>query len=53
MAVDPGVCPRPVAAGHGSGELRYDVVPGEPDQSIIVYRMRSTDPAIRMPQLPG
>jgi len=50
--VDLGVCRRPVAAGHGSGNLLFDVVPGQPDQSIVVYRMRSTDPSIKMPQLP-
>ena len=47
-----GVCRRPVAAGAGSGGLFYDIVPGQPDQSIMVYRMNSTDPEIKMPELP-
>jgi parallel beta-helix repeat protein len=47
-----GVCKSPVSAGPGSGQLLYDVVPGDPDRSILVYRMRSTDPAVKMPQLP-
>ena len=46
-----GVCKVPVAAGGGSGGLQYDVVPGEPDQSIIPYRMNSNVPAVAMPQI--
>ncbi len=46
-----GVCKPPVAAGQGSGGLQYDVVPGDPDSSIIPYRMASTVPAIAMPQI--
>jgi uncharacterized repeat protein (TIGR03806 family) len=40
-----------VAAGRGSGNLMYDIHPGEPDSSIIVFRMESTDPGIMMPEL--
>ena len=47
-----GVCRRPVAAGEGSGGLFYDIVPGDPAASIMVYRMSSTDPEIKMPELP-
>ena len=39
----------PVAAGHGSGGLDYDIVPGKPDESILLYRIESADPSIRMP----
>jgi uncharacterized repeat protein (TIGR03806 family) len=46
-----GVCKPPVAAGRGSGGLQYDIVPGKPDESILVYRMESTEPEIRMPEL--
>ncbi|HEU4611822.1 MAG TPA: SO2930 family diheme c-type cytochrome [Kofleriaceae bacterium] len=46
-----GVCKAPVATGRGSGNLQYDIVPGNPDQSIIIYRMESTEPEIRMPEL--
>jgi uncharacterized repeat protein (TIGR03806 family) len=41
----------PVAAGRGSGDRKYDIVPGKPDESIIIFRMESTDPGIMMPEL--
>ena len=41
----------PVAAGRGFGQLTYDIVPGEPEASIMLYRMNSTEPAIMMPEL--
>lgn len=47
-----GVCKSPVAAGAGSGGLQADIVPGNPDESIAVFRMESDDPEIRMPELP-
>ncbi|HSD91065.1 MAG TPA: SO2930 family diheme c-type cytochrome [Kofleriaceae bacterium] len=46
-----GVCKSPVATGRGSGGLQYDIVPGLPDASILVYRISSTEPEIRMPEL--
>ena len=46
-----GVYKPPVAAGLGSGGLAYDVVPGQPDQSILVYRISSTHPSVMMPEL--
>lgn len=46
-----GVWKSPVAAGHGSGGRNYDIVPGAPDQSILLYRMQSQDPSIRMPNV--
>ena len=46
-----GVYKTPVAAGRGSGHLKYDIVPGKPDESILVYRFESTDPGIMMPEL--
>jgi uncharacterized repeat protein (TIGR03806 family) len=46
-----GVCKPPVAAGPGSGGRPYGVVPGSPDDSILLYRIESTDPAAMMPQL--
>ena len=46
-----GVCKTPVAAGQGSGDRAYDIVPGQPDASILLYRMESTDPAKMMPEL--
>lgn len=46
-----GIGKGPVAAGRGSGGLRHDIVPGNPDASIAVYRMESTEPAVMMPEL--
>lgn len=48
-----GVC-KPVAT-HGPvpGGHAYDIVPGAPDDSYLVYLLGSTDPAIRMPPLPS
>lgn len=47
-----GVCRAPVAAGPGSGGRHFDIVPGDPDASILVFRMESTDPELKMPELP-
>lgn len=46
-----GTMKSPVAAGAASGNNLYDVVPGKPDESILVYRMSENDPEIRMPEL--
>ncbi len=48
-----GVCRLPFAGGAGTGGRLYDVVPGEPDESVMMYRVESTDPDIKMPELPG
>ncbi len=42
---------RPVAAGRGSGGFTYDIAPGNPDESILIYRLNSVDPGIMMPEL--
>lgn len=46
-----GICKTPVAVGRGSGDRPFDIFPGRPDDSILVYRMEQTDPAIAMPEL--
>jgi uncharacterized repeat protein (TIGR03806 family) len=46
-----GECKPPVAAGQGTGDHMFDVVPGQPDDSIIVYRMSSLDPGAMMPEV--
>lgn len=46
-----GICKTPVAAGAGTGGRRFDIVPGRPDESILVYRMESTEPDVMMPEL--
>ncbi len=45
-----GIGKRPVAAGRGSGGRSFAIVPGDPDASIIVHRMESTEPGVMMPQ---
>lgn len=47
-----GIMKPPVAAGRGSGGLHFDIVPGKPDKSILLYRLESTDPGVMMPELP-
>ncbi|HTM23093.1 MAG TPA: SO2930 family diheme c-type cytochrome [Kofleriaceae bacterium] len=46
-----GICKTPVAAGLGSCGLQYDIVPGMPDQSILVCRIESVEAGVRMPEL--
>lgn len=46
-----GVYKPPVAAGRGSGGLSYDIVPGDPDKSILAYRVAATAADIMMPEL--
>lgn len=41
----------PVAAGRGSGGLHYDIVAGQPEKSILLYRINSVDPGIMMPEV--
>lgn len=48
-----GVCKSPVAAGPGAGGRLHGITPGAPDQSIFIYRMSSTDPEIKMPEIPN
>ena len=46
-----GIYKSSVAAGAGTGGNEYNIVPGHPEQSILYYRMVSTDPAAMMPEL--
>ena len=46
-----GLLKHPVAAGRGSGNREYDIDPGHPDNSILLFRMASTEPGIAMPEL--
>lgn len=46
-----GVFKSPVATGKGSGGRRYDIVPGKPEESILLYRLETSDPGARMPNL--
>ncbi len=46
-----GMCKPPVAAGRGTGDHMFDIVPGKPDDSILPYRMNSAEPGEMMPEI--
>ena len=46
-----GVCKLPIAAGSGTGGRTFSIIPGEPDESILVYRLETTNPGAMMPEL--
>lgn len=46
-----GIGKRPVAAGRGSGNFDFVIDPGHPERSILIYRLKSTDPGIAMPEV--
>ncbi|MFZ9661514.1 MAG: hypothetical protein ACO29O_06505, partial [Chitinophagaceae bacterium] len=50
-AIHLGIEKTPVAAGRGSGGLKFGIVPGKPEESILLYRLKSQDPGIMMPEL--
>jgi uncharacterized repeat protein (TIGR03806 family) len=45
-----GLCKAPNSAGAVDA-LRYDLVPGHPEESILIYRLESTAPKVSMPAL--
>lgn len=46
-----GLCKSPEAAGPATGGRLFDIVPGKPDESILMYRMASTRPGVMMPEI--
>ena len=46
-----GVFKATVSAGAGTGGFTYSIVPGKPQESIMVYRMKSDNPGAMMPEL--
>ncbi|HMQ06388.1 MAG TPA: SO2930 family diheme c-type cytochrome [Saprospiraceae bacterium] len=46
-----GVNKAPIAAGKASGGRLYSILPGKPDESILLYRMESNDIEIMMPEI--
>jgi uncharacterized repeat protein (TIGR03806 family) len=46
-----GIRKPPVAAGRGAGGHKVSIAPGNPDASILVHRMSSTEPGVAMPEL--
>ncbi|MEK9650433.1 MAG: SO2930 family diheme c-type cytochrome [Gammaproteobacteria bacterium] len=45
-----GFFKKPVATGNGSFNLSYSIVPGKPEESILLSRMHSLEPGIMMPE---
>lgn len=48
-----GVCKGAVAAGGATGDRLVDIWPGHPERSILVHRIESTEPDVKMPELPN
>jgi uncharacterized repeat protein (TIGR03806 family) len=46
-----GVCKLPGSAGTGNGGFKYDIVPGDPDTSILYFRTDTTQLGAMMPLL--
>ncbi|HEX3769045.1 MAG TPA: SO2930 family diheme c-type cytochrome, partial [Puia sp.] len=46
-----GAMKSPVSAGGGAGGMNYDIIPGDAANSILAYRMNSTEPGTAMPEL--
>jgi uncharacterized repeat protein (TIGR03806 family) len=46
-----GLCKPPVAAGRGTGDFQFDILPGKPDQSILTYRISSAETGLMMPEI--
>lgn len=46
-----GIRKPPIAAGRASGDQLYDIVPGKPEESILLDRLISNDPGIKMPEI--
>jgi uncharacterized repeat protein (TIGR03806 family) len=46
-----GVCKQHVAAGSGGANLTFDIVPGKPDQSLLITRMEATTGQAMMPRV--
>ncbi len=46
-----GLCKLPIAAGTGTGNRKFGIVPGKPDESIFTFRLESTLPSVMMPEL--
>lgn len=46
-----GIYKATVSAGAGTGGNTYSIVPGHPETSVMIYRMKSTNPGAMMPEL--
>ena len=48
-----GICEGPVAAGKATGKSYHDIPPGQPEKSIMIHRMKSSDPKVKIPKIPN
>lgn len=46
-----GVCKKPGSAGRGAAGLEFDIVPGQPEQSILWYRTQTEEVGEMMPDI--
>ena len=46
-----GLCKPPVAAGKGTGDRLFGIVPGQPEASIMAFRLASNEGGVMMPEL--
>ncbi len=46
-----GIYKATVSAGAGTGDLQYSIVPGHPEESIMVFRMKTDNPGAMMPEI--
>ncbi len=46
-----GIYKATVSAGAGTGGYKYSIVPGNPQESVMIYRMNSLDPGAMMPEI--
>jgi uncharacterized repeat protein (TIGR03806 family) len=46
-----GFCKPPVAAGAGTGDRPFDIFPGRPDDSILLFRLDNIHPDQMMPEI--
>jgi parallel beta-helix repeat protein len=51
QGINSGLCKPPIAAGRGTGGTLFDIVPGQPEKSLLVDRMNSTKAAVKMPEI--
>ncbi|MCB9628230.1 MAG: hypothetical protein H6725_12725 [Sandaracinaceae bacterium] len=46
-----GLCKRPGSAGSGTGGFTFDILPGNPDESILIFRVETEEVGAMMPLL--
>lgn len=46
-----GICKRPGSAGEGGVDREFDIVPGDPEQSILWYRVDTENVGAMMPDI--